>query len=311
VTWSGPPPGAVASPNATDEPAKRIRASDRAASRRRHGEGNALLRFARTAKGQMLGIFVVLLAIAAPSAGGVALLPNLLAAVLFGCLIDGVWMSISARRPRFPLSAVLSGLFVFSILSVDESWLVVAWTGSFAILAKRILRTDREHIFNPAALALLLAPIAFGSGESWWGALGDVSWVWIIVLVALGAFLTDRLNKFPLVLTFLASYFAFFAIASTINPHAVAEMFRDPFLQAALFLAFFMLTDPPTSPNRYVDQFWFGLLAALSAGVAQILGAGQVYLLIGILVPNAVLAVVRFARRHADPTLAPARGGPS
>ena len=76
--------------------------------------------------------------------------------------------------------------------------------------------------------------------------------------------MVDRLNKFPLVLTFLAAYFGFFSIASVVNAHAVAEMFREPFLQAALFLAFFMLTDPPTSPNRYVDQVWFSLLAALA-----------------------------------------------
>ena len=259
---------------------------------------NDWLRPLRIAKGQMLVILVLLLAIAVPVSGGTSLLPNLAAAIIPACLIDGVWMSASARRFRFPTSALLTTLFVFSILSVEESWLVVAWTSSFAILSKQILRSQREHIFNPAALALVWAPIAFGSGESWWGALGDVPWVWIVVLVTAGAFLTERLNKFPLVLTFLATYFGLFTIASAYNPHGVAEMFRDPFLQAALFLAFFMLTDPPTSPNRYVDQFWFGLLAALTAGVAQLLGVGQVYLLIGVLVPNAVLAVVRYARRQ-------------
>jgi len=253
----------------------------------------------RTPKAQMLAIFAVLLAIAIPSAGGAALAPNLAAAIVPACLIDGIWLSASSRRVRFPTSALLSALFVFSILSVEESWLVVAWTSAFAVLSKRILTTGRGHIFNPAALALVWAPIAFGSGESWWGALGDAPWPWLIVLVAAGVFMADRLNKFPLVLTFLAVYFGFFSIASMFNAHAVTEMFRDPFLQAALFLAFFMLTDPPTSPNRYVDQVWFGSLAALTAGVAQLLGAGQVYLMIGLLVPNAVLAIVRYTRRQA------------
>jgi Na+-translocating ferredoxin:NAD+ oxidoreductase RnfD subunit len=261
----------------------------------------------RTPKAQMLGIFAVLLAIAIPGAGGTAVAPNLAAAIVPACLIDGVWMSVSARRLRFPTSALLTALFVVSILSVEESWLVIAWTSVFAVLSKRILTTGREHIFNPAALALIWAPIAFGSGESWWGALGDAPWIWLIVLVATGVFMADRLNKFPMVLTFLAAYFGFFSIASMINAHAVAEMFRDPFLQAALFLAFFMLTDPPTSPNRYLDQFWFGLLAALTAGAAQLLGAGQVYLLIGILVPNAVLAVVRYGRRQGAETTARVR----
>ena len=241
----------------------------------------AVARFVKTPKAQLLVIFAILLAIAAPSGGGTSLATNLVAAIVPACLMDGVWMSIAARRVRFPMSALLSAMIVFFILSSRESWLVVAWTSSF-----------------PAALALIWAPIAFGSGESWWGALGDLSPAWAPVLLVTGMFLADRLNKFPLVLTFLAVYFGFFSIASVANPHGVAEMFREPFLQAALFLAFFMLTDPPTSPNRYLDQVWFGLLAALSAGVAQLLGAGQVYLLVGLVVPNAVLALVRSARRR-------------
>src|SRR3981081_1194497 len=156
-----------------------------------------MLRALRTPKIQLLVIFAGLLLIAAPPAGGISLLPNLLAAVLPAGLRDGSWRGIAARRVRIPTSALLSGLIIFFILSTSESWLVVAWTSCFAILGKRILRTDREHFFNPAALALLWAPIPFGSGESWWGGLGDMPWVWIAVLVGTGAFLTDRLNKFP------------------------------------------------------------------------------------------------------------------
>ncbi len=260
------------------------------------------MRWLRTPKGQLLVIFAVMLVIVVPPAGGAALLPNLFAAVVPACLIDGVWMAIQSRRWRAPTSALLSALIVFFILSTNESWLVVGWTSTFAILSKRILRGDREHIFNPAALALLWAPIAFGSGESWWGGFGDMPRVWIVLLLVVGAFLTDRLNKFSLVLTFLAAYFGFFTLVSLGNPAGVAEMFREPFLQAALFLAFFMLTDPPTSPNRYGDQVWFGVLAAVSAGVAQLMGAGQVFLLVGILVSNAALALVRYGRRRRSET---------
>jgi Na+-translocating ferredoxin:NAD+ oxidoreductase RnfD subunit len=262
-----------------------------------------MLHTLRTPKVQLLVIFAALLLIAAPPAGGLALLPNLLAAVLPAVLIDGVWMGIESRHVRIPTSALLTGLIIFFILSTNESWMVIAWTSCFAILSKRIVRTEREHIFNPAALALLWAPIAFGSGESWWGGLADLSWAWIALLLVVGAFVTDRLNKFPLVLTFLATYFGFFTLASLVNPQSVAEMFREPFLQAALFLAFFMLTDPPTSPNRYGDQVWYGLLAALGAGAAQLLGAGQVFLLIGVLLSNGVLALVRYARRRDTASL--------
>ena len=204
------------------------------------------------------------------------------------------------RRWRVPSSALLTALIVFSILATSESWLVLAWTSSFGVVSKRILRTERGHIFNPAALALLWASIAFGSGESWWGALGDQPWAFVGVLIVAGAYLTDRLNKLPMVLTYLGTYFGAFTLVAVLNPHATAEMFRDPFLQAALFLAFFMLTDPPTSPNRYGEQVGYALVAAIGAVAAQLLNAGQVFLLVGVLLANVALAVVRLVRRRSE-----------
>src|ERR1700730_11540548 len=111
-----------------------------------------MLRTLRTPKVQLLVIFVALLFIAAPPAGGIGLLPNLLAAVLPAVVLDGIWMGVESRRVRIPTSALLSGLIIFFILSTNESWMVLAWTSCFAILSKRIVRTSREHVFNPAAL---------------------------------------------------------------------------------------------------------------------------------------------------------------
>jgi Na+-translocating ferredoxin:NAD+ oxidoreductase RnfD subunit len=248
----------------------------------------------RTPKAQLFLIFALLLAITAFQAPVL----NLLVALVTVGVLDGLCMRIESGSWRLPTSALLTALIVVFVLSASESALVVAWTCAFAIAAKRLVRIRREHVFNPAALALLWAPIAFGSGESWWGALGDMPWPWIAVLVVSGALLTERLNKFPLVLTFLAAYFGLFTAVSVVQPALVAEMFRAPFVQAALFLAFFMLTDPPTSPNQYPDQVWYGLLAAVSACLAQLLGMGQTYLLVGVLAANTCLAAVRFWRRR-------------
>jgi len=225
---------------------------------------------------------------------------TIIVALLTAGVLDAICMRIDGGAWRLPTSALLTSFIVVFVLSPSESVLVVAWTCAFAIAAKRLVRTTRrEHAFNPAAVALLWAPIAFASGESWWGALGDLPAVWSIALVVVGALLVERLNKFPLVLTFLATYFGLFTVVSVLHPALVAELFRAPFIQAALFLAFFMLTDPPTSPNQYGDQIWYGLLAAASACLAQLLGAGQVYLLIGVLVANIALAGVRVWRRRA------------
>ncbi len=248
----------------------------------------------RTPKRQLLVILVVLVALS----GQLTQWPQLVAAIATACLIDGAFMWLDLGHPRWPSSALLTALIVFMILSSTESWLVVAWTSGFAIAAKRLIRLRREHIFNPAALALVWAPLAFGSGESWWGALADMQGPWTILLIVSGAVLVDRLGKVPLVLSFLLAYFGSFTAVSFAQPQLVAEMFRPPFVQAALFLAVFMLTDPPTSPNRVVDQVWYGLVAATGAVAAQLLGLGQTYLLVGTLVANVALAAVRSWRRQ-------------
>jgi Na+-translocating ferredoxin:NAD+ oxidoreductase RnfD subunit len=253
----------------------------------------------KTPKNQVLLAFGLLLAIATPAAGGWNLVaPHVLAAVLIACLVDVVYERLEYGRWLVPTSAAITGLIVAFVLAPRESWLVCAWAGGFAVLTKRVIRTRREHIFNPAALALVWAPIAFGSGESWWGGLADLPWPWLAIVLIVGLVIVDWLNKLPLVLSFLFTYFGVFTALAYFSSAPVAEMFRDPFLQAAVFLALFMLTDPPTSPNRGVDQVWFGALAAVGACAAQLAGAGQVYLLIGVLVANAGLAARRFAQRR-------------
>ena len=69
-----------------------------------------MLRAVRTPKVQLLVIFAGLLLVAAPPAGGIGLLPNLLAAVLPAVVIDAIWMGVKSRRVRIPTSALLSGL---------------------------------------------------------------------------------------------------------------------------------------------------------------------------------------------------------
>jgi Na+-translocating ferredoxin:NAD+ oxidoreductase RnfD subunit len=93
-------------------------------------------------------------------------------------------------------------------------------------------------------------------------------------VLAGGAWIVERLNKFPLVLTFTGVYFGLFTLVGLVDPLRVAEMFRPPFAQSALFLALFMLTDPPTSPSREGDQVWIGALVAVVSCFAYLAGIG-------------------------------------
>jgi Na+-translocating ferredoxin:NAD+ oxidoreductase RnfD subunit len=234
-----------------------------------------------------------LLAVAGWATGWPAVAPHVAAAVAGACMADVVLNKMFNGRGGWTSSALLSGLIVAFVLGVDTSSWVTLYVGALASGSKYLLKTGRGHLFNPAALALVASIPLFATGQSWWGAGGDLPMVFLALVLAGGALIVDRINKFPLVLSFALVYFGLFAAIGFVDPSSVAEMFRAPFVQAALFLALFMLTDPPTSPSRYGEQVWVGGLAAVVACVGQVLGAGQAYLLLGVLAANVALAVSR------------------
>jgi Na+-translocating ferredoxin:NAD+ oxidoreductase RnfD subunit len=251
-------------------------------------------RFFRTPKGYLSVVFVPLLVLASSEVGLDQAAPHVLSAVFGACLVElfvvrrnrGVWI--------VPTSALLSGLIVAFVLGPFLPWALTAAIGAAATVSKHVVRTRRGHIFNPAALALLLSVLAFGTGESWWGALPDLPGPTVLLLIAGGAFIADRTYKFPVILTFLACYFGLFTVAGLNDPTRVAEMFRSPFVNSVTCLAFFMLTDPPTSPGRIAEQIWYGVFVALVSVGAQLAGVGQSFLLVGLLAGNAELAAHRW-----------------
>lgn len=248
---------------------------------------SAVGRFFRTPKGLLLIVLVILVALAAPSEGIRLVAPGLASAVIVASLIDVLALRWTRNSWEFPSGAVLTGLFVAMVLTPHEPWYVPACTSAVAIASKYIARTRSANVFNPAALGLVATFYFFSTGQSWWGALPEISPFALIVLVATGAFITDRVNKAPLVLVFLGTYFLLFTMAAYVgDPRKVAEIFRAPDLHAVLFFAFFILTDPPTSSVKYPDQLVFGVMVALvSYAIFEWVGAAY-YLLAGVLVAN-------------------------
>lgn len=189
-------------------------------------------------------------------------------------------------------------MFVAMVLSSHEPWHVTMWTSLVAVVSKYLVRGRSANVFNPAAIAIVATSRIFETGQSWWGALPDVHPAAVIVLIAFGVFITDRVNKMPLVVTFLGVYFSLFTItAFAADPAGVAEIFRAPDAHAVLFFAFFILTDPPTSPVKYADQVFCGALVALVSYAVFELAGAVTYLLIAVLAGN-VWEGWRRARAH-------------
>jgi len=247
----------------------------------------AARRFFRAPKGIAIIVLSVLLALAAWGAGVALVAPVVASAVMTAMLLDAPILRARTGEWTFPDGALLTGMFVAMILSPHEPWYVAAITAAAGVASKYVARVRSANVFNPAALALVATFYPFDTGQSWWGALPELPAPAIVVLLAAGIFTARRVNKMSGVLAFLGGYFLLFtATAFAGDPARVAELFRAPDLHAALFFAFFMVTDPPTSPPKARDQVIYGVIAAAASyAVFELLGAAY-FLLAGLLAAN-------------------------
>jgi Na+-translocating ferredoxin:NAD+ oxidoreductase RnfD subunit len=254
-------------------------------------------RFFRTPKGLVTIVLAALILTAAPGQSGrpvVGLTCATIAAGLVDLLIGhrktGTW--------RYPGGAVITAAIVVMVLRAQEPWYVTTVTSVIAVLSKYCFRAQ-ANVFNPAALAMVASYYLFHTGESWWGAQTDAIGLGKLLMMVAGVIVANRVNKMPLVLTFLTTYFALFTVTAFVgDPLKVAEIFRTPDIEAAMYFAFIILTDPPTSPVKYRDQVICGaLVAAGSYSFFELTGVVY-YLLAGVTMGNVWVAWHRFKARR-------------
>ena len=244
-------------------------------------------RFIRTPKGLLLVVLVVLWACAAAGESVARAAEGTGAAIVVAMAIDGLMLRRRRRRWVFPDGALLTALIVAMVLSPSEPWYVPASTAGIAVLSKYLVRVRTANVFNPAAIGLAATYFLFDTAQSWWGALPEIAPGAIVLLLATGLFVARRVNKVPLVLSFLGSYWLLFTVAAFLgDPARVAELYRAPDLHAALYFAFFMATDPPTSPPRHRDQLVYGALVAIVSFAVFEANGAVYFLLAGLLAAN-------------------------
>jgi Na+-transporting NADH:ubiquinone oxidoreductase subunit NqrB len=172
------------------------------------------------------------------------------------------------RLPRFdPLSPLITSLSLTLLLRTDDV-LFAALAASIAIGSKFLIRYRGKHIFNPANLALV--SLMLFSDHAWvssgqWGsaALGA------FVLACLGFLVLTRARRAETTIAFIVTYGAMlFARAIGLD-----DPFSIPLHQvqngALLIFAFFMISDPKTTPNTAGGRILFAALVASVAYTIQ------------------------------------------
>ncbi|HWJ12274.1 MAG TPA: RnfABCDGE type electron transport complex subunit D [Gemmatimonadaceae bacterium] len=243
-------------------------------------------RFFRTPKGLVL-VVLGFLAVLAGAREGWPVVMSVGVATVPAMVIDALILYRTKKRWAFPSGALLTGLIVAMILNSHSAWYVVAVTSIVGVLSKYIVRGHTANVFNPAAIALVATFYLFNPAQNWWGALPGLPTAALIVLLVTGMFITYKVNKIPAVLAFLGVYYLCATTATFVgNPERFVDLYRAPDVHAALYFAFFMVTDPPTSPPKHRDQVIFGAITATAAFAAFDLIGAAYFLLAGLLVAN-------------------------
>lgn len=259
----------------------------------------AVKKFFQTPKGLLLLILAALTAIAAPGEGWRIALPGMAAAVVAAGLVDTVILRVREGEWQFPSGAALTAMIVAMVVSAQQPWWVIAIVSVFGVLTKYAIRSRVANVFNPAAIAIVVSYYVFHTGQSWWGALPTVQPPILQLALPIGGiYITQRVNKLPLVLSFLGAFYLLFTITAFVGDSGlVSEVYRAPDVYAAFYFATIILTDPPTSPAKGPDQIVYGAIAA-SVSYLFFTRLGVVYyLLAGVLAGNLYEAWRRVHRR--------------
>ena len=175
-----------------------------------------------------------------------------------------------ARLPAFdPRSAWISGLSLCLLLRTDHLALA-ALAATLAIASKFVLRVDGKHVFNPTnfgitVLLALGAPVWVSPGQ--WGNVAFFAFL----MACLGGLVVNRAARGDVTLAFLGAWAAILFCRAL----WLGQRFAIPFHQlesgALLLFAFFMISDPKTTPRSRIGRVLFAALVACGAAAVQFL----------------------------------------
>ena len=195
------------------------------------------------------------------SVGQVILILSTTLLVQFSCT---QWCSLPKFDARSPL---ISGLSLCLLLRTNEPVLLVLGA-AVAIASKFIFKWNNKHIFNPTNFGII-AVVAL-SGHAWvspaqWGSHAIAAFF----LACVGSLVIYRAERSDVTYTYL---FAFAAIIFG-RAFSLGDPLAIPLRQlqngALLLFAFFMISDPKSTPDSRWGRILFAVLVAVGAAYVQ------------------------------------------
>ena len=167
-----------------------------------------------------------------------------------------------------PKSALISGLSL-CLLFRSNFMLLAVIAGILAVASKFIVRWRGKHLFNPTNFAIVIlfwiAPDHVWVSPGQWGAFAFFAFL----MVCLGGLVVCRAARADIAIAFLGAYLALLFGRSFWLHDPVSIPWHRVQNGALLLFAFFMISDPKTTPDSRSGRILFGFLVAFGAWYVQ------------------------------------------
>jgi ferredoxin-NADP reductase/Na+-translocating ferredoxin:NAD+ oxidoreductase RnfD subunit len=226
-----------------------------------------------------------------------AILGTAALAVVACCAINDLF-AFTFRAPRNHDSAIITGLILALIVGPAQSrddYVFIAWAATLAMASKYILAYHKVHLFNPAAVAVVITGLFANQTASWWVATTHLT----PFVIGGGLLLARRIRRGDLVLSFFwATLFVTLAWDALTGISFTQALHRGVFDSPVWFLGFVMLTEPVTIPPTKPLQMIYGVVAGIL--VVPQLHFGSYYLTpeLGLVAANACAIPIRSLQKR-------------
>ena len=193
------------------------------------------------------------------------------AAVLSVCVLDVLVVFLRTGAVVVPASGFISGLSLGLLVRAPSVWPFLL-AGIATVLGKQIIRIRGTHVFNPSNLGLLSVlalPWAHAhTTPAQWGS----SWVTLFLVLNFGLFIIYKIRRLHLVAAVLSGFVVFGLLRSLLGFGTLNGVYGSVLSGSLLLFAFFMITDPQTSPTTTRARVVFGVGVAGLDAILRIFG---------------------------------------
>jgi len=154
------------------------------------------------------------------------------------------------------ITALILALIISPARSIADV-IFLEWAAIWAMASKYIVAVGKKHLFNPAAIAVVLTAFVIGGSASWWIGTGVMA---PFVIIG-GLLIVRKMRRGDLVYSFFMTALITIFIFTALKGGDIFQMLSTMIFNSSLcFFVFIMLTEPLTTPPTKQLQILYGIL---------------------------------------------------